>query len=261
MTGRQQPIKLELDPQNPAQFFACCGVFELAAMFSTDVVADFAYDPRQPRKASFRLANSSKKLSELLQAVKNCTVTAPEESGEAPVTLRFSDGASLTLDWWLLPDRSGKSRFKLWAGQQTTSNLAIKMKGALAVTDDATLFSSNKVPMKGPFGLDPRSTWNTLDFGYSANEQGQDTYIFPAVEMLAAIGLQCFRPKNGETRNIFSYRLWRLPISLASARAVAAGTIPTFGQTLSFAVENRSGSVFFFTFANPNQGELTCPKK
>lgn len=249
------PIKVELDPENPAQFFACCGLFELAAMFGEGVEAAFDYDQTQPRKARFQLINSTKYLSDLIKNLKTVEATVLEDSGEAPVILKFTGGAVLILDWWLEADRSGKSRFKLWAGQQTTlKSLTQPMLSKLPDNADALLFTTSREPMSGRFGLDPRSAWNTLDFGSSVNEQGRDAYTFPAAEMLAAIGLQGFRPKAGENRNNYAYRLWQKPLPLVVARAVVADAIPVAGQTFSFTVEKRSGAYSSFAFANPTQG-------
>lgn len=255
MTQPATSIEIELDPQNPAQFFACCGVFELAAMFGAGVEAAFVYDPTKPRRAYFQLINSPEPLGGLMRNLKNAQATAPEDSGEAPVTLHFAGRAVLTLDWWLEADRSGKSRFKLWAGQQTTlKSLVQPMLEKLPDEADALLLTTSKEPMSGRFGLDPRSAWNTLDFGSSVNEQGRDAYTFPAAEMLAAIGLQGFRPKSGANRNIYAYRLWHKPLPLVVARAVVADTIPVAGQTFSFTVEKRSGAYSCFAFANLTQG-------
>ncbi|MDX9785158.1 MAG: hypothetical protein RBT11_00125 [Desulfobacterales bacterium] len=255
MTNSQPSIHLDLNPQNPAQFFACCGVFELAAMFANDASASFHYDLFQPYKADFELSYASKTLCEIVTLVKQATPTAIEESGEAPVTLNLSTESSLLLDWWLKPDRSGKSRFKLWAGNQTTAGLVRTMLAALPDDADNTLFSANKKPMSGRFGLDPRSAWNTLDFGSSVNEQGRDAYTFPAAEMLSAIGLQGFRPRRHHVRTRYKYYLWSKPLHVAAARAAVAGALPIAGQLFSFTVEKRSGAYSCFSFAKPIQGE------
>lgn len=252
------PIDLHLDPENPAQFFACCGVLELAAIFSEPnghgVEAVFEYDRRQPRRALFRLYHSAKPLTELIAILKAAKATAPEQSGEAPVTLRLADAVDMTLDWWLEPDRSRKSRLKLWAGQQTSLTLVTTMLAALPDEADANLFLANKVPMSGRFGLDPRSAWNTLDFGSSVNEQGRDAYTFPAAETLAAIGLQGFRPQSGESRTSYSYRIWSTLLPPVVARAAVQAAIPIPGQGFVFSIEKRSGAYSCFAYAQPTQG-------
>jgi CRISPR-associated protein Csb3 len=44
-------LRLPFDPCNPAQFFACCGLFELAAGKTTG--ARFVCDENLPRRAEF----------------------------------------------------------------------------------------------------------------------------------------------------------------------------------------------------------------
>ena len=62
---------------------------------------------------------------------------------------------------------------------------------------DKTLFT-NTVGMTGRFGFDPRSSWDTLNTGYSPNDQGEEVDSYPATELLAAIGLQTFPPLAGQ---------------------------------------------------------------
>jgi CRISPR-associated protein Csx14 len=44
---------------------------------------------------------------------------------------------------------------------------------------------------------------------------------FPAVELLALIGLQRFRPARRD--DVFSYHIWRDPLCLSAAPAAVAG--------------------------------------
>ncbi len=251
------PIELHLDPENPAQFFACCGLFELAALFGQEITegveAVFEYDRHRPRRALFRLHHSPKELNDLIRLLKTSKPNATEKSGEAPVTLKFTDAIDLTLDWWLEPDRSRKSRLKLWAGQQTSLSLVTTMLAALPDEAAADLFDANKIPMSGRFGLDPRSAWNALDFGSSINEQGRDAYTYPATEILAACGLQGFRPRSGENRNTYGYRLWTTPLPLVVARAAVQGALSVPGQDFAFPIEKRSGAYSYFAFAHPTK--------
>lgn len=254
MTKAQPLIEVELDPENPAQFFACCGLFELAAMFGVGVEAAFDYAPSQPRNACFRLIDSALSLNELMTKLKEAKASTLEDSGEAPVTLHFSGGATFTLDWWLLPDRSEKSPIKLWAGrQQTLRDLVEPMLKTIGNDLDKSILDQN-VPMKGRFGFDPRSSWNTRDFGSSPDAQNARVLTYSITEILAAIGLQGFRANSGNVRKKFAYRLWRDFVPLSVARAAAAGVTPISGQTFSFTVEKRSGAYSCFAFAHPTQG-------
>ena len=102
---------------------------------------------------------------------------------------------------------------------------------------------------KAKFGVDPRSAWKALDFGYSPNEHDTDAATFPAVEVLAAIGLQGFRPQAGRRERV-SYALWQEPLPATVARM--AFRAPWFGlryREFEFSIAKRGQSYKYFTFA------------
>jgi CRISPR-associated protein Csb3 len=45
-------LQIRLDPLNPGQFFACCGLFELLNQQEPGLLSHFVVDPRRPRVAS-----------------------------------------------------------------------------------------------------------------------------------------------------------------------------------------------------------------
>jgi CRISPR-associated protein Csx14 len=245
-------LRFEIDPLNPAQFFACCGILELLSAKAPDVSANFTLEENQLRRASFILTGSDgTALADTLAALKNAKAVSENgfNGGEAPVTLEIPETSKLTLDWWLVPERKYKSSFKLWAGQQTTLKLVRDMLDA-DWGDLGNDVLSFRLPMSGRFGLDPRSAWNALDFGSSPNTQNRDAFTYPVAEMLAAVGLQGFRP-TAKGRRSFSYCLWELPLPLVPARAAAAGALSCGSREYAFNVEKRSGSYSCFTFAQP----------
>lgn len=251
MTDNRPTTTLDLDPLNPAQYFACCGLLELASAGSPDVLAVFEHDPKQPRKARFVLNGLTPEMIKMiLGSLKRAkAIVIGESNGEAPIKIEIKDLPEFVLDWWLAPDRSRKSRFKLWAGQQTTLKLIEDML-SVEWGELGTDFLNFRLPMSGRFGIDPRSSWNTLDFGSSLNIQAPDPYTYPVTEMLAAVGLQGFRPSK--TTEGFSYQLWTQPLPLIPARAAASLHISEFpGSSFVFKVNKRSGSFSFFTFAQP----------
>jgi CRISPR-associated protein Csx14 len=151
-------VRIEIDPLNPAQFFACCGILELLSERSPDVLARFAYQENQFRKVTFVLSGVGEvALTGMLTALRNSKAisTTGFNGGEAPVALEIPGTCNLTLDWWLVPERNIKSKFKLWAGQQTTLKLVQDMLGADwgNLGNDVLAF---RLPMSGRFGLDPR---------------------------------------------------------------------------------------------------------
>lgn len=253
MNELHQIVEVEIDPLNPAQVFACCGILELLAARNPAVTACFKRHPTQYRRASFELYGvTSLGLKETLKALKRAQITTTEgfAPGEAPVELDVPNIYKMTLDWWLVPERTAKSRLKLWAGQQSTIKLVQDMLGVDWGDLDKN-FLMYRLPMSGRFGLDPRSAWNTLDFGSSPNTQNTEVFTYPAAEMLAAVGLQGFRPRASRKQE-FIYRLWERPLPVLSARAAVSGALPDgIHQAFSFQVEKRSGSYSCFAFAQP----------
>jgi CRISPR-associated protein Csx14 len=254
MSNASPSVTINLDPQNPAQFFACCGLFELVARRSAAVLTWFVRNPRTPRQAGFVLREIDQSdLTDTLVALRTSVATAMPDfaGGEAPVRLEMNGFGTIELDWWLKPERTKKSEIKLWAGRQTTlENLVKPMLNALPTAVDVSILDY-RVPMSGRFGLDPRSAWNTLDHGSSPDAQNADVYTYPVAEMLAAIGLQGFRPRQ-QARKGFLYSLWSNPLPLTVARAAAAGALPKAGSyEFKFEVAKRSGSYSYFTFAQP----------
>lgn len=254
MSNASPSVTINLDPLNPAQFFACCGLFELMARRSATMLAWFEHKPLTPRQAGFSLQGVDySDLSDTLVALKTSIATpiSAFSGGEAPVRLEMNGFGTIELDWWLKPERTEKSDIKLWAGRQTTlENLVKPMLDALPTAVDVSIFDY-RVPMSGRFGLDPRSAWNTLDHGSSPDAQNADVYTYPVAEMLAAIGLQGFRPRQ-QARKGFLYSLWSNPLPLTVARAAAAGALPKAGSyEFKFEVAKRSGSYSYFTFAQP----------
>ncbi len=245
-------LRIEIDPLNPAQFFACCGILELLSARHQDVSAKFHFQANQFHRVNFMILGANDAaLADMLTALKSSQASQEDASdpGKSPVALEIPGISKLTLDWWLVPERKYKSKFKLWAGQQTPLKIVKEMLSA-DWGDHANGGLDFPQPMSGRFGLDPRSAWNALDFGSSPNTQNRDAFTYPVAEMLAAVGLQGFRPTaNG--RRSFSYWLWEQPLPLVPARAAAAGALTCGSREYAFNVEKRSGSYSCFTFAQP----------
>ena len=74
---------------------------------------------------------------------------------------------------------------------------------------------SQRLLQKGRFGFDPGPAWNALDVGFSLNEHGVEVESSPATELLAAVGLQRFRPVMNDDRDGFDYFTWHSPLSAA----------------------------------------------
>ncbi len=102
--------------------------------------------------------------------------------------------------------------------------------------------------MTSRLGLDPRSSWNTLDTGFSPNDQQLPVDTYPATELLAAIGLETFRPSPADDGYV--YAVWSNPLPVIVARAAASGNLDIQGITrYCFEVASR-GKFKYFTTAS-----------
>lgn len=156
----------------------------------------------------------------------------------APLRFNFEGRGigRLTLDAWMTvkAERGNVAAvanppWNFWSGQQTTQRIWRALRAALAARlpaipeEQLSCIFADRVPLSGRFGFDPGAAWNALDVGFSPNEQGIDVASSPAVEMLAAIGIQRFRPVLSVDRQSFHYATWNRPLPVSVAAAAASG--------------------------------------
>lgn len=251
-------ITVNVDVTNPGQFFACCGLLELAARLCPGTEGWF-------EDKDFKLCiNSSASAGDLINALRQATVTNTmsaahktrlevlssmqkkerEKAGledekksldalrrEEPIV--FQSSFELRVDWFR-DEHSGCSRFKTWAGQQSVLDIATAMHAGLSQID-ATIESLFLNCARGgglPFNFDSDlgDQGSALDIGFSFDPLAASDVTRiegtckPALEIFAFIGLQRFRPREIFGQNRFVYATWRqpLPPSIAAAAACQA---------------------------------------
>ncbi len=248
-------LRIPMDPWNPGQFYACCGLVELFGLRAEqEVLSRFIVDERRPRHGFFMLSSQAElDLSAMIGDLLAAEYGFVDEVEKAirPVVVRLR-GTKLELDWWLDPFREKAGHFKGWAGKVTIAKLIKDLTHGWKFASPETLFQQSRM-MKSKFGIDPRSAWTALGVGYSPDKHKQDAATFPAVELLGAIGLQGFRPTL-QTRDCVSYALWRTALPKVPARR-AAGT-PWDGLAVSryeFEIAKRGQGYKYFTFAKQKE--------
>jgi CRISPR-associated protein Csx14 len=220
-------IRVNVDPTNPGQFFACCGLLELADRLWPGAEGWF-------EERGFCIACAGT-LGELLARL---VMDPPEELTElangltvkriiAPLRFTFDGGAScsFTIDAWTQtriekrkPAVVSNRPWNFWSGQQNSfsiwSDLRLALAGQLPRLKGpkAENLFGQRLPLTGRFGFDPGAAWNALDVGFSPNTQQMPVASSPATEMLAAIGIQRFRPLFGDDRSVFFYSTWGQPL-------------------------------------------------
>jgi CRISPR-associated protein Csb3 len=257
-------IRVNVDPTNPGQFFACCGLLELADRLWPG--AEGWFEERQ-----FCVACVGS-LTQLLDTLAECHMTntmsatqharfkeitamtvkerkaipgVEDEAKELDRLLReshivFGLPFHLTVDWFS-DSFAGGSRFKTWAGRQSVLDIAVAMKNALNGTDwrsaDCLKFSARDCGLPFNFDSDLGAQGGAIDIGFSFDPLAGsaltriESMARPALELLALIGLQRFRALEIKGENRFLYTLWHQPLSRGIAAAAACGAMPVLGAS------------------------------
>ena len=241
-------VHLAVDPTNPGQFFACCGLLELADRLWSGAegwfVADqFAFGP---------LASSTREevlLADLISAIAKADLEQMDEADETASPLRLNSAFGLRLDWWREPSASA---MKLWAGRMNSTRIARAMQNALVgaladperLLDHAAVVYEPSEPDKKvePFYFDARrgASATALDIGFMPDALSMTALAFPAVEFLCLVGLQRFRPTQVKVR-VFDYATWTQPLDTRVAPLAAASLLDLPGaRTYRFEVQFRT---------------------
>ena len=240
MTNPEPSIQVAVDPTNPGQFFACCGLLELADRLWPGAEGWFA-------GGWFQIVGFGAMWDILhaLVAYEPAEITTLENGLTvkpliAPLRLNLDEvrSSTLTLDAWVkIRIEKGKAvavanpPWNFWSGQQTSfriwRDLRIALEKQLADLgpDQLDDLFSHRVPLSGRFGFDPGAAWNALDVGFSPNEQGIKVASSAAIELLAAVGIQRFRPFMADDFQSFTYATWGQPLAPSVAACVACGCI------------------------------------
>ncbi|MCK6456700.1 MAG: hypothetical protein L6Q92_09255 [Phycisphaerae bacterium] len=239
-------IRIPVDVTNPGQFFACCGLLELAARPWAGATASF-----DPDEFIIEISNENTTLRTLLETFQRSELRVGDEAGAKPnddddedrLASPMSLGApfNLTLDWWT--DKA----LKPWAGSMNAQLIFRAMREAidpgsadplnhLRVVSDPPDPSKPKQRTKKrePFYFDSRRGGNakSLDVGFAPDAFSMTSAACPAVESLCVIGLQRFRPMPTDQPRVFAYRAWTIPLTPCAAAAAACGLLPGAGGDL-----------------------------
>jgi CRISPR-associated protein Csb3 len=288
--NEQPAIRITVDLSNAGQFFACCGLLELAnrlwdgaeSWFSGRkfhvrplcargkcTVDEFVKQLRYCRLSNTMSASQIQRLEGLssMGAKERRRTPGLEDEKkeleklrrEEPIVLHEPFG--MRVDWFL-DDNAGGSRFKTWAGQQSVLDIATAMKGAadeapmaLFATDDWLSWTTDRDDLPFNFDSDLGAQASALDVGFSIDPLGMSRRTRPFVELLAFIGLQRFRPMEHTNQNRFTYVPWESPLSPAVAASACAGLTPQPGATVyDFRLLYRTKYLKSFLSAQPSRG-------
>lgn len=235
MTIPAPAIRLAVDPTNPGQFFACCGLLELADRQWPGAEGWFT-DGR------FFIASRASSLTKLLTTVTTTVLSPSDPSDELSSPIELGPPFSLRIDWWT-DERTGGRALKVWAGSMRSVRIARAMQAAFRDTALHTegLFDHGCVvydpiePDKKvePYYFDSRRGANAqaLDIGFMPDALQMTTIAYPAVEFLSLVGLQRCRPLPTRRPRVFDYFTWSIPLPAIVLSLATGGLLGHVGAT------------------------------
>lgn len=281
-TSSPPNITIPVDLTNPGQFFACCGLLELADRLWPGAEGWFAgsrfhiragdWEDLWAEIVGFSVCNcmSQDQLDTMdrLAAYRETRPLTPTESQEedllnglrrkSPIVL--SGPVSLRVDWFC--DRFGRGfTLKTWAGNQSVLTIASDMHSGLKTLPRRspesiwTAVSGIGLPFNFDGELGAEGGGRDVGFVFNSfkNKRGGITrQCRPALEFLAFVGLQRFRPLEMPSGDRFRFATWRTPHSTATAPAFASTTIlEPQSQAFEFQMFNTSKDYYTFYPAQP----------
>jgi CRISPR-associated protein Csx14 len=237
-------ICVNVDPTNPGQFFACCGLLELADRLWPGAEGWFA-------RGNFQISAGGD-LRETVCRLSQAELVKldPDDNTASPIRVEAPFG--LRLDWWH-DEYSGGKELKVWAGTMDSLRIARAMQRAMGgeTFSGPDLFNVGMVvrdpsdPDKKvePFYFDARRGPNahSRDVGFSPNDLQMTTTAFPAVEFLCLVGLQRCRPAKSNRPRVFDYYTWTAPLQPPALPAAVSGLLPHTGPGYQFENWYRTG--------------------
>ena len=284
-------ITIPVDLTNPGQFFACCGLLEIADRlwpgaegwfdgnhFLIANLADGSLRELLNGISTAALVNTmtpqqSARLEELAAMKKKPREATPglEEEKKTLESLRrelpilLTGTVSFCIDWFR-DEFAGGSRFKTWAGQQSVLDIAKAMQCGMIHAmkkSDSSLWDNVRgvgLPFNFDSELGGQGSGIDIGFVFDALAGSEVTRINgtcrPALELLSFIGLQRFRPREIHRANRFVYTAWSLPLLPTVASAVVCGSV-IIGEesTYEFKLLYRTKYLKSFLPAIPFQGD------
>ena len=240
MSDKIANISIPANLTNPGQFFACCGLLELADRLWPGAEGWF-----ERRNFSIFTVYGAKTLSELLSEARSTIFDLGDDSeSEAdhgtdddrpvePIRLQWqNEKHAIHVDWWT------EKSIKPWAGSMKERVILRAMLDAVDPLNPdpfidlkAVLYKSpkkKKPDKKEPFYFDPRrgNKSHLLDSGFSPDTHKMQAECCPVLEAICFIGLQRARPASTEIANQSVYTVWTQPLPAKLVNAVVSGVVP-----------------------------------
>lgn len=175
MSNSEANIRIPVDLANPGQFFACCGLLELADRLWSGVEGQF-------HNAEFQINQSMSELvGTLRQAQYRLVELSPAElqarSGGKdvkspktiqPFTIELNNCSPITFDWWLAPfDHHG---LKLWSGSNSLGTFVEDVFAVIREDESEFILSASFQLPHQPFFFAATRPLHERHFGISMDK-------------------------------------------------------------------------------------------
>ena len=274
-------ITINVDPTNPGQFFACCGLLEIAhritghadgwfgdGVFHVQTAGDLSVQiVVDALKQGFRSSLSDSEMQRLRKLLNegDKKLTAEERDAGNQLKEKWNseiiypnafDG--LVFDWWN-DEFGGGGKLKTWAGKQLVVDILDGLVSALlnvpmpeaellfaSTTESILTFYFNS--LKGSHSSDIDVGFS--DYALSKNKRSRmESPATPACEVLAFVGIQRFRPV--QNKRTFIYKTWSVPSTPIVAAASQAIPLDLKETAFSFNLMYRTKYLKAFLTAQP----------
>lgn len=283
MNKPKPSITVNVDVTNPGQFFACCGLLELAdrlwpgaegwfeagtfCIRSVDCNCTATVLAIAIEQCSLQSTMSGEQTARL-KTLKNLNKKLRNEETERETQklsalwenerLGFTVRSTVWLDWWN-DDLTDAASLKTWAGKQLISEIAGGLHGSVKRLGLSSIPSADWLqPMTRDGGLplyldsDVGNCSSSLDVGFSMDAIDMRSSIRPTIELFAFIGLQRFRPAMLERKARYAYSTWSTPLEVVVATPVCGGLMPKLvHETFEFRLFYRTKYLKSFLHAVP----------
>ncbi len=274
---------------NPGQFFACCGLLELADRLWPGTEGWFQADRfylRSPQAVVFAeltealcglqvdntMTPAQRERYILLKSMSSAQLKAQaalEAEKKKLESLRREEPILLVgqtpmrIDWFR-DDDAGGTRFKTWAGQQSVLDILTDMHLGLSQIpefSETSLWSSAAgIGLPFNFDSDLGAQGSPLDIGFSFDPLAStkttriELSCKPGLEFLSFVGLQRFRPLELSDGKRFLYSAWNQPLPPVVAAAATCQAVPLSDtQIYEFRLLYRTKYLKSFLPAQPYQ--------
>jgi len=219
-------INIPVDLYNPGQFFACCGLLELAHRLSRPGNRALGwFEGIDNSQSQFLIAAFNEDgpvgLEAIISFLKKCEITTPDPiSKEGPVIL--GEPFNIALDWRRpFPQNN---LVKTFAGKQNIFEILQSLQNAIPEICNNNLLNYFGFLDKAVTAFSIQRAEDAIDAGFSMDVQEGRLFREPPIflELLSLIGVQRFCPQKGVNRLDRVYYVWLKPLP-ASVAAIAVG--------------------------------------